>query len=225
MLWIFLQPIALASSNILYQDYSFADGDFTDRVSVFDPDSPYPGKTFGTQVGSVQAGSNIVRGDMGLFEGFADDDVFTFNVPQGLQVNAIILRFDPFGDTQGGSFFAIEAGTSIGTTDETVTDNLSNVLVFSPQDIVLTIDLLDLFINQGPIYGGTGLANEPLMSGDYTVFLSEGAALVDYSFDIQVSEIQTANIVNVPLMPLVCSIILIALLAGIGSRKCINSAL
>ncbi|MEM7468511.1 MAG: hypothetical protein AAF387_16700, partial [Pseudomonadota bacterium] len=126
---------------MLHSEYPGRDGDLIDRVAVYDPNSPSPGNTTGTYVGVVQTGSNFVVGEFGLFDDPADNDVFTFSVPNGFQVDAIMLDFYPFGEAQGGSFFAIQAGTEIGTTDETVGDNISNLLVDSEPEKPLIIDL------------------------------------------------------------------------------------
>jgi len=160
---LFLAVASTAKAATIYDEAIHGDlADSTGAGSV-----PTPSGAFGP-------GDNDVLGTMGDDgSNNDDDDLFTFHVPAGLEITSIMLGYDVVsGDPGNGSYFAIQAGTSIGTTLPEVGDNLSNALVGGSGDLLAIWEA-------GPTYGGTGLAG-PLAAGDYSVFASETSGQIDY---------------------------------------------
>lgn len=137
----------------------------------------------GTFVEGMTAGVNTITGSFGYSDAIGrDTDVFSFEVPAGHQLTAINLTYATVsGDAVGGAYFGIQNGLAIGTGYATVDANLSNALIMESGDILSTFAA-------GPAFGGTGLT-APLGAGNYTMFLSETAAVIDYGMDFNVSAV------------------------------------
>lgn len=137
----------------------------------------------GTFAGVLADGINTIKGTFGNSTApVRDTDVFSFTIPAGYQLTAIDLAFTTLsGDSGGGAYFGIQGGLNIGTGISTVGSNLSNALVSDSGDLLASFAA-------GPEFGGTGLT-APLGAGDYTIFLSETAAVVGYSMDFAVSAV------------------------------------
>jgi hypothetical protein len=165
----------MASAAIAYDET--ASGDFA--AANLDASGVSPG----TFAGIMTAGVNTITGSFGNSEAAGrDTDVFSFEIPAGQQLTAIDLTFTPVsGNAGGGSYFGIQGGLEIGTGFATVDSNLSNALIVESGDILSRFAL-------GPEFGGTGLT-APLAAGNYTMFLSETNAVVDYQMDFNVSAV------------------------------------
>jgi len=160
---LFLAMATTAQALIIYDEA--LQGDLTDNGG--DGSVPTPIGTFGP-------GDNDVLGTMGD-DGSNDDDsdLFTFGVPSGLQITSIALAYEVLsGDAGNGSYFAIQTGTSIGTTMSTVGDNSSNALAGESGDLLALWEA-------GPAFGGTGLVG-PLPAGDYSIFVGEITGEIAY---------------------------------------------
>lgn len=136
-----------------------------------------------TPIGALVLGDNEVIGTMGDDGSNNDDtDLFTFNVPFGMEIVSIALTYSvASGDPGGGSYFGIQAGTSIATTLANIGDNLSNALVGASGDLLAIWEA-------GPAFGGSGLTG-PLGAGDYSIFVSETAAEIDYVLGLGVAAV------------------------------------
>lgn len=142
------------------------------------------GHSSGTALGTFSVGSNTVVGEMGNVSGASDDDIFTFVVPSGHQLDAILLGYTASGGGVGtGSYFAINDGPYVATLGSLTSDNLGDALTETPGDIMADLQL------------GTTLSNAaglqiPSPAGTYSLFLSEfNGALVNYSLDFQLSAV------------------------------------
>lgn len=164
----------------------------------------------GTFAGMLSDSINTIKGTFGnSTASVRDTDVFSFTIPTGHQLTAINLIFTTIsGDSGGGSYFGIQGGLDIGTGSGTVDFNLSNALIIDSGNLLASFAA-------GPEFGGTGLA-APLGAGDYTVFLSETAAVVGYSMDFAVSAVPEPGEWAMLLAGL-------ALVSGIARRKKIES--
>ncbi|SCY29970.1 PEP-CTERM protein-sorting domain-containing protein [Nitrosospira sp. Nl5] len=165
----------IASAAIAYDET--ASGDFAAANLESSGVSP------GTFAGIMTPGVSTITGSFGNSDAAGrDTDVFSFEIPVGQQLTAIDLTYTPVsGDAGGGSYFGIQGGLEIGTGFETVGSNLSNALIRESEDILSRFDL-------GPEFGGTGLT-APLGAGNYTMFMSETHAVVDYQMDFNVSAV------------------------------------
>ncbi|MDQ3186270.1 MAG: FxDxF family PEP-CTERM protein [Pseudomonadota bacterium] len=165
----------MASAAIAYDET--ASGDFAAANLESSGISP------GTFAGVMTAGVHTITGTFGNSDAAGrDTDVFSFEIPAGQQLTAIDLTFTTVsGNANRGAYFGIQGGLEIGTGSATVGSNLSNALVAESGDILSRFAL-------GPEFGGTGLT-APLDAGNYTMFLSETAAVVDYRMDLNVSAV------------------------------------
>jgi hypothetical protein len=137
----------------------------------------------GTFAGVLSDNINTIKGTFGNSTApVRDTDVFSFTIPTGHQLTAINLTYTTIsGDSGGGSYFGIQGGLNIGTGVATVDSNLSNALIIDSSNLLASFAV-------GPEFGGTGLTAS-LGAGDYTMFLSETAAVVGYSMDFAVSSV------------------------------------
>jgi hypothetical protein len=164
---------SLAQAAVIHNEA--VNGDLTDFVEVD------PWLTAGTSLGTLSVGENTILGNFGTWAGDDASDVFTFEIPVGFQLDSIDLTYIDNGASDGGSYMAIQGGTTLGTGMSTVGQNLSNALVDS------SCDLLAMF-EAGPAYGGIGLAG-PLLAGDYTIGLHEIHSVIDYQMVFHMSPV------------------------------------
>lgn len=149
------------------------DGDLVDAITATSP---------GQSVGTLALGSNVVLGTFGESVSGADTDTLTFEIAAGMQLDSIDLSITVLSGTQGGgSYYAIQAGSSIGTSMATVGNNLSNTLVAGDRDLLADFAA-------GPFAGGSGLT-APLAAGQYTLWMSETAGELHYELDFITSAI------------------------------------
>lgn len=156
------------------------DGDLVDGIKVSPWVSP------GDVVGVLLPGSNVVVGDFGKHVGdlSEDTDTLTFEIAVGTQLDSIQMTYTVLsGNPGGGSYFAIQAGPSLGSGISSVAGNLSNKLVATSGDLLASFAA-------GPDFGGIGLSS-PLAAGQYTLWMSETATdtNIGYSLDFQVTSI------------------------------------
>lgn len=148
------------------------DGDLSD--DRLDPDAAV-----------LVAGSNTVSATSTA----GDLEYLTLNVPQGLQLDAIVLESYESGDAV--SFIAVQEGT-IFTVPNTTLDpsELLGWVHFGSGPAGVGNDILD---NMGAGPGAIGFV-PPLPSGDYTFWMQEtGAVLSSYTLDfVAVPEPTTA---------------------------------
>jgi hypothetical protein len=165
----------IAGAAITYDEA--VSGDFANADLASNGISP------GTFAGIMSDSINTVTGTFGNSTApVRDTDVFSFTIPTGFQLTAINLTYNEIsGDARGGSYFGIQGGLDIGTGLDTVGSNLSNALVMESGNILADFAA-------GPEFGGTGLT-APLGAGNYTMFLSESAAVVGYRMDFAVSAV------------------------------------
>lgn len=167
----------LAHAGLSYDEA--VSGDFASSIAGAPWLSP------GTFAGVLGSGDNTLSGTFGAVQNSGtpmDTDVFSFQVPSGYLLTAIHLSYNVVdGDPVGGSYFGIQDGLAIGTGISTVGSNLSNALISGDTE------LLTVFAGT-PYAGGKGLT-APLGEGNYTLFLSESHAIVDYRMDFTVSAV------------------------------------
>ena len=165
-------PMAAAAPvEVIYPESTF--GDYADDETVA---SSY--------LGVFRAGTHVVTGNFGETGNPIDDgDIFSFTVPNGYVLNSVDLRIYTFtGDNGNGSFLAIQDDLTVGTTIQTSSNHLSNMLISQTGEI-----LDDL---AGGIYaGGASQVTNPLPANDYAVFLHEITANVDFALAFTVTPV------------------------------------
>ncbi len=129
-------------------------------------------------------GNNLIEGRMGFDGVTLDRDIWTFNVPVGQFLTAINLV--SYGAPSSGinSFMAIDDATTINIFD--ASNHLSNGLWTEELDgLGNTFTPMLTILDNGsdpPPFGGTGF-DGPLGPGDYTFWVQETSAEIDYCID------------------------------------------
>ena len=127
---------------------------------------------------AMAPGSNIVLGTVGDSGSGVDRDYFTFNVPAGIQLSALIL----LGNTSvsgGVAFLAMQAGPQITVTPSGV--GVENLLGFIHYDAgMVNQDLLPQM--------GLRIA-PPLPAGSYSVWVQETGGVVPFGLNFVLSAV------------------------------------
>ncbi len=127
-----------------------------------------PSATMPTSLGTLALGDNDVIGQIG--GGVRDH--FTFNVADGQQLDAITL----VSGTGANHFFGLDDQATFG-------EDLVISTLFSANESDFNVDFLDTFAAGGN-FGGSGVTNSSLSSGDYTILVNETGG-ADNAFDYQ----------------------------------------
>ncbi|MFK7975437.1 MAG: hypothetical protein AB8C02_04840 [Halioglobus sp.] len=132
----------------------------------------------------VAEGSNVVNGSTTALP--LDRDFFSFTVPVGLELAALVLDVYDTEDDQG--FLAVAEGNQIAALfDASVL--LGNALIGVAPGAMEGDDILDNLGVAG--FGGTGFVGA-LGAGTYTFWIQEVSGSVpEYALDFQLSQIQT----------------------------------
>lgn len=131
---------------------------------------------------AVHAGSNTVFGTTGRVGATIDRDYFTFAVPPGLALTAVL---ELPGTVSGGvSFFGLQAGPQVTLP---VTTTVANGLL-GWDHYASTVVSTDIFpILQIPLTGSSGFSG-PLGAGNYSVWIQDfSAGNFAYGFDFRLS--------------------------------------
>ena len=144
---------------------------------------------FPTLVGTLSLGSNVFTGSMGaLVEGDPiDADIWNFTIESGYYLTGIdLIGYSATGSSGGGAFMAIMNGGTINTGD--ASQHLSNNLFLPPELDGFGNPYRNLLalLDEGPFFGGDGF-DGPLPAGNYTFWIQEGAAQIDYTINFVVS--------------------------------------
>lgn len=123
---------------------------------------------------AMALGSNVVIGTTGS----GDRDYFTFVVPQGAILRAVVVQ--PNTSVSGSvSFFAIARGNQVLTTP--TGEGLEALLGFGHYGTdSIGADLLDAIVPAG---------QRPLTSGAYSIWVQETGGPVSYGFDFQITAV------------------------------------
>lgn len=130
---------------------------------------------------SFTSGSNQVLGTTGISTSF-DRDYFTFTVPVGLQLDAIML-LSGTSFSSSVSFIGMQAGTQVTLpTSPPSADGLLGWHHYGPGDIGQDI-LDDMSV---PVAGSSGFSI-PLAAGSYAIWIQEtGPGPQTYGFDFMI---------------------------------------
>ena len=122
------------------------------------------------------AGINAVLGSVGDGGGGVDRDYFSFSVPAGWQLAAMVLRPETLV-SGGASFLGIQAGTQVTVTpDGFGADALLGYVLYDPEQIGKNL-LLEM-----------GLPGGILGSGTYSVWVQELGGQSPYGVDLLVAQ-------------------------------------
>lgn len=126
-----------------------------------------------TDLGQLQGGNNTLTATFSLGQTIPDTDYFTFEVPQQLSLEQIILK--SFTPEDEGAFFAVQTGNVFDFifTGPDAT-GLLGFLDFGQEE--LNTDILDDMgrANLSPIAPGATGFTPPLPTGQYSFWLRQG---------------------------------------------------